>query len=147
MKYWSHRSPTTTEKTDAGETRRATAPTPKPAEGATLGEELLSYLGWQRREPVGGGDSNDADTPQELRKKVAEHFGSDDPNSLLPPSLLSKGEFQPLSQEERNLLLAMARACSRATGLRFCGMMLLHCTKPSGRRRAPDSVVHQNSRS
>ena len=32
-------------------------------------------------------------------------------------------------------LLPMARACSRATGLRFCGMMLLDCTKPSASRR------------
>ena len=31
--------------------------------------------------------------------------------------------------------LPIARACSRATGLRFCGMMLLPCTKPSLRRR------------
>ena len=28
-----------------------------------------------------------------------------------------------------------ARACSSATGLRFCGMMLLTCTNPSGSRR------------
>ena len=28
-------------------------------------------------------------------------------------------------------LAAVARACSSATGFRFCGMMLLHCTKPS----------------
>ena len=34
-----------------------------------------------------------------------------------------------------NALLQMARACSSATGLRFCGMMLLPCTKPSPRRR------------
>ena len=32
-------------------------------------------------------------------------------------------------------LLAIARACSSATGFRFCGMMLLHCTKPSASRR------------
>ena len=31
-------------------------------------------------------------------------------------------------------LLPMARACSMATGLRFCGMMLLDCTKPSPKR-------------
>ena len=44
-------------------------------------------------------------------------------------------------------LLPIARACSSATGLRFCGMMLLHCTNPSGRRRYPNSLVHQSSRS
>ena len=32
-------------------------------------------------------------------------------------------------------LLPIARACSRATGLRFCGMMLLDCTNPSASRR------------
>ena len=32
-------------------------------------------------------------------------------------------------------LLPIARACSSATGLRFCGMMLLDCTKPSLSRR------------
>ena len=32
-------------------------------------------------------------------------------------------------------LLPIARACSSATGLRFCGMMLLDCTKPSASRR------------
>ena len=32
-------------------------------------------------------------------------------------------------------LLPIARACSSATGLRFCGMMLLPCTKPSPSRR------------
>ncbi len=32
-------------------------------------------------------------------------------------------------------LLPIARACSSATGLRFCGMMLLACTKPSPKRR------------
>ena len=30
---------------------------------------------------------------------------------------------------------AYTRACSSATGLRFCGMMLLHCTKPSESRK------------
>ena len=47
-------------------------------------------------------------------------------------------------------LLPMARACSSATGLRFCGMMLLHCTNPSREpqvaelRRAPQQqVLHE----
>jgi len=30
-----------------------------------------------------------------------------------------------------NALLPIERACSSATGLRFCGMMLLTCTNPS----------------
>ncbi len=36
---------------------------------------------------------------------------------------------------------ASARACSSATGLRFCGMMLLHLHEAVGSRRKPNSRV------
>ena len=44
-------------------------------------------------------------------------------------------------------LLAIMRACSNATGLRFCGMMLLICTQASMRRRYPNSAVDHNRKS
>ena len=44
-------------------------------------------------------------------------------------------------------LLPIARACSSATGFRFCGMIVLDWTKPSASRRYPTSTVHHRSRS
>ncbi|OPZ62016.1 MAG: hypothetical protein BWY85_02221 [Firmicutes bacterium ADurb.Bin506] len=42
---------------------------------------------------------------------------------------------------------SMARACSRATGFLFCGIMLDICTIDGSRERAPTSLEDQNIRS